>query len=145
MAVTATLVNARAKGLRYLLTQDGGAGTTLTITTTGAATPDVLTDAPAGPIRQIAKCFTQGYGSFPAGGLSVNQALALWLARPLAGPFAFPLARCAITPRDGATAPGWRVDASVDGGSHPILNIAAQAGAGTAYLDIELEAGAIGA
>lgn len=151
MAVTALLVNARANRLRYLLTQDGNAGTTLTITSTGAATPDLLTDTTNAPgkIRTIAKAFTDGYGAFPAGALNQAQARALWMSdRIAASPGSTEVimtARCEITPRTGATAPAWNVDANVDGGGHPILSISAQAGAGTAYLDVELEGGAIGA
>lgn len=150
MAVTALLVNARSNRLTYLLTQDGAAGTTLAITTTGVATPDILTDTTniGGKMRQLAKAFTDGYGAFPAGALTQAQARALWMSDRIAsspGPVqTITTARCMITPRTGATAPGWLVDANVDGGGHPTINITAQAGAGTAYLDIELEGGAIG-
>lgn len=150
MAITAALVFKRPNRLRYLLTQDGTAGTTLTITTTGAPTPDILTDTTVvgGRLRQIAKAFSQGYGAFPAGALTQAQARALWLSRRTTSPGStetIMTARCEFTPRSGATAPGWIVDANVDGSGHPTLNITAQAGLGTAYLDVELEGGAIGA
>lgn len=149
MAVTALLVFQRANRLRYRLTQDGNAGTTLTITTTGAASPDLLTDSVAGKIRQIAKAFTNGYGAFAAGALTQAKARALWLSDRIASnpgsTEVITTARCEITPRTGATQPDWLVDANVDGSGHPILSITAQAGAGTAYLDVELEGGAIGA
>lgn len=148
MALTALLVNQRANGLRYKLTQDGDAGTTLTITTTGAATPDLLTDSLAGKIRQIVKAFTDGYGAFAAGALTQAQARALWLSNRTTSPGSTEVimtARCEITPCTGLTAPKWFVDANVDGGGHPTINITSQAGISTAYLDIELEGGAIGA
>jgi hypothetical protein len=148
MAVTGLLVNARANRLRYLLTQDGDAGTTLTITTTGAATPDTLTDSIAGKIRQITKAFTDGYGAFAAGALVQAQSRALWLSDRTTSPGSTEVimtARLEITPRTGTTEPGWMTDANVDGSGHPTILITAQAAAGTAYLDIELEGGALGA
>jgi hypothetical protein len=149
MAVTALLVYQRRNTLRYRLTQDGQAGTTLTITTTGAVSPDLLTDTLAGKLREIARAFTNGYGAFAAGALTQAQARALWLSdRITANPGSIETimtARAVLTHRTGATAPGWIIDANVDGGGHPTLNITAQAGAGVAYLDIELEGGAIGA
>lgn len=150
MAVTALLVNARANGLRYLVTQDGGAGTTLTITTTGAASPDILTDTTNAPgkIRQIAKAFTDGYGAFPAGALTQAQARALWMSDRRTSPGSTEVimtARCEFAPRSGVGAPAWSVDANVDGGGHPTIIITAPAGAAIAYFDVELEGGAIGA
>lgn len=153
MAVTAVLVNQRPNRLRYLVTNDGAAGTTLTITTTGAATPDILTDSLAGPVRQIAKAFTQGYGAFPAGALTQAQARALWLSNRATSPGStetITTARCVFTPRTGATQVGWSIDANVDGSGHPTLNITAinsagASAAGTAYLDVEMASGMIGA
>lgn len=149
MALTATRVFQRSNRIRYLLTQDGAAGTTLTITSTGAATPDLLTDTVAGKLKQIAKAFTQGYGAFAAGALTQAQARALWLSqRAGANPGSVEsimTARCRITPRTGTTDPAYLIDANVDGSGRPTLTLSAQAGAGDAYLDIELEGGAIGA
>jgi hypothetical protein len=148
MAVTALLVFQRSNRLRYRLTQDGQAGTTLVITTTGAVSPDLLTDTLAGKLREIARAFTNGYGAFAAGALTQAQARALWLSNRATSPGStetIMTARCEITPRTGTTHPDWLVDANVDGSGHPTLNITAQAGAGVAYLDVELEGGAIGA
>ena len=152
MAVTAALVYAAGNRLRYLLTQDGAAGTTLTITASGAATPDLVTDSVGGQIKQLAQAPTAGYGSFAAGALTQAQARALWLsdwgAGAASGPGAVPgpmekTAECELTPRSGATASAWLVDVNVSVGV-PILSISAQAGAATAYLDVEIQ-NAIGA
>lgn len=155
MAVTAALVMARPNRLRYLVTNDGAAGTTLTITTTGAATPDILTDTTGvqGPIRKLAKAFTDGYGAFAAGALTQAQARALWLSNRATSPGSTETiitGRCEFTPRTGATAVGWSIDANVDGSGHPTLNITAinsagASAAGTAYLDVEIESNMIGA
>lgn len=148
MAITAALVCARPNGLRYLLTQDGVTGTTLAITTTGAATPDLLTDAAPGLIRQMAKARTQGYGPVAAGALNQAQARSLWLSLRLPFPTAserIMTARCEITPRSGTTDPAWDVDADVDGSGYAVVNITGPAAVATAYLDVELEGGAIGA
>ncbi len=151
MAVTAALVFAGHNFLRYLVTQDGAAGTTLTITTDGSASPDLLTDSLAGPIKNIAKAYTNGYGNLAAGALTQAQARALWLsdftgANPSAPSGVsggqVPTAVCRWVDRVGSTA-AYLVDANVSGGK-PILSITAQAGAGTAYLDV-LIPGAIGA
>lgn len=155
MAVTATLVYVGHDSLRYLLSQDGAAGTTLTITTTGAASPDLLTDSVAGPIKTLAKTFTDGFAGFAAGAQTQAKARALWLSQQAgadptpgdpAGVNPIPrTAQCSISPRTGIAATSdWRVDANVDGGGHPTLNITAQTGASSAYLDVRV-ANAIGA
>jgi hypothetical protein len=156
MAVTATLVFVGHNSLRYLLAQDGQAGTTKTITTTGAATPDLLTDSVQGPIKKLAKAFTDGYGSLPAGALTQAQARALWMSdradaanAPSAGDPAgaislVPTAKCWLSPTSIPASMNWRVEANVDGSGHPTLNITAQAGAGNCYLDVEIS-NAIGA
>jgi hypothetical protein len=148
MALVGLLVNQRSNRLRYLVTQDGDAGTTLVITTTGAASPDFLTDTLAGKLRAIAKAFTDGYGAFAAGALVQAQARALWLSDRSTSPGSTEVimtARCEVTPRTGTTAPLWSVDANVDGSGHPTITVTGPAAAGTAYLDVELEGGAIGA
>lgn len=145
MAVTAAIMFQGKNRLSYLLTQDGAAGTTLTLTTTGAATPDLLTDSIGGLMTDLAKAFTNGFGTFAAGALTQAQARALWLSDWASGlgggPGASPgpmqkTAQCVITPTTGAVAQEWLVDANVDGPGHPTINITAQAGAGVAILDI---------
>jgi hypothetical protein len=146
MAVTAALVFTGNNRLRYLLTQDGGAGTTLSITSSGAATPDLLTDSIQGPIKKLAKTPSDGYGLLAAGALTQAQARALWLSNPqstveIAGS-QLPTAVIKLNPRSGV-GPTWRVDANVSGGV-PTLDITAQAVAGTCYMDVEV-LGPIGA
>lgn len=146
MAVTAALVYYSPNHLRYLLTQDGAAGTTLSITTTGAATPDLRTDSVAGPIKNLALAATNGFAAFAAGALTQAQARALWLSDWSTDPGneLNVTAKCVITPRSGTVLPGWKADANVSSGN-PIISIVAQATAGTCYLDVEVEGGAIGA
>jgi hypothetical protein len=144
MAITASLRYQGHNFLRYLLTQDGGEGTTLAITTTGAASPDLLTDSVSGPVKNLAKAFTNGFAGYAAGALTANQATALWLSRNgiglasfiFQGPGIGPTAIARITPR--TTGDGWLVDAGVDGPGHPVINITGPVAASTAYLDIEV-------
>ncbi len=143
----------RPNRLRYLVTNDGAAGTTLTITSTGAASPDLLTDTVAGPIKRLAQAFTNGYGAYAAGALVQAQARALWLSNRTNSPGGVDsvlTARCEFTARTGAVTVGWSIDANVDGSGHPTLLITATdaagaSAAGTAYLDIEPESGVAGA
>ena len=151
-AVTITLVKSGHDRMRYLMTAATTGTDTGTITTTGAATPDIKTDLGAnqGPLLKIAKAFTDGYGTLPAGALIQANARALWLgdgtsgAPAIAGNLAVPVAMCRISPRGGA-AGAWCVDANVDGGGHPTINITSLGvGVNSAYLDIFV-GGAIGA
>lgn len=145
-AITVSLVFAGRNRLRYLLTAAGAGPDTATITTTGAATPDIVTDlgTNGGQLLKIAKAFTDGYGSFAAGALSQAQARALWLSdftganpgAPSGKGSSIPTADCLLTGRTtGQTA--LIVDANVDGGGHPTLNLT-MTGGGTAYLDVEI-------
>ena len=137
-AIVTTLVFAGRNRLRYLLSAPGAGPDTVTLTTTGAATPDLVTDlgANGGALLAIAKAFTQGYGSFAAGALTQAQARALWLSDTSgANPGVTPLAEALITARTGA-ATALVLDASVDGGGHPTLTATITGGAATAYLDI---------
>jgi hypothetical protein len=150
MAITAALVCQRPERQRWLLTQDGAAGGTITFTTvTAGAAPNIYAQAPPGRIRLIAKVVENGYGSFAAGVQTQAKARALWLAdRTAANPGSIErlqVARCEITPRTGTANPIWTVDANVDGGGNPILSVAGPATAADAYLDVEVEGGGIGA
>jgi hypothetical protein len=150
MAITATLVHAGHNRLRYLLSTLAVAGDTGVITTTGAATPDILTDLGTnqGPLMAMAKVITLGYGQFAAGVQTQAKARALWLsdrsvsdpAASLAGLNIVTTAICRLTPRTGLTA-SWWVDAGIDGGGNPVINVSALGVsdgevAGTCYLDI---------
>lgn len=151
-AITAALVKAGHHRLRYLLTAATTGTDSVTITTTGGATPDTLTDAGTkqGTIINLSKAFTNGYGSFAAGALTQAQARALWLADntgaspSVAGSLEIPVAFCWIEPI--ATGGEWLVDANVDGSGHPTIVVSSVGAATgqTAYLDI-LSPGTIGA
>lgn len=78
MAITATLVFVGHNRLRYYILATDGGGETVEIQCVGGATPDLLTDSLAGPLKQIARVKTQGYGLLPVGGItSQAQARAL--------------------------------------------------------------------
>lgn len=145
-AITVSLVFAGRNRLRYLLTAAGAGPDTATITTSGAATPDIVTDlgTNGGQLMKIAKAFTDGYGSFAAGALTQAQARALWLSdftganpgAPSGKGSNVPTADCLLTGRTiGQTA--LIVDANVDGNGRPTLNLT-MTGGGTAYLDVEI-------
>jgi len=135
MAVTASLVFAAPNRLRYLLTQDGAAGTTLSIASSGAATPDLLTDSVGGLLRQIIQLTTFPNGVWANTAAETNMVfLSDWGASVSTTEFARATAECKITPRTGTTAAGWLVA----GAATFTLLITAQAAAGTAYLDVEV-------
>jgi len=147
MAIAATLVNQGQHRLRYLLICNTTGTTTLTITTTGGATPDLLTDSAGthGTIRQMAKAFTLGYGLFAAGALTQAQSRAIWLADNTGanlGNIRIQRAMQLLTKRE-VLATEWLIDANVDGGGHPTLTVTAN-GTGSCYLDIATP-GTIGA
>lgn len=143
MALTIALVFAGKNRLRYLLTTTGIF--TANITTTGAATPDIQTDAPNnGLLNQMADVITAGYGKLAAGTQTQAKARALWLSDDAASVVGvnIPTAMCVIVPRSGANE--WTLDANISGVDMIITAGATVAAAGTAYLDIYVP-GAIGA
>lgn len=83
MAVTAVLQRATSHQLVYLVTSDG-AGGSLLITSSGAATPDLATDTAAvnGPMKRIARAGLDGIGLIPAAGFD-SQAKASALLQNL--------------------------------------------------------------
>jgi hypothetical protein len=145
MSVTAVLVGQSHNHLRYLVTDSGEGGTGLDITTTGAASPDLLTDSLSGPVRVCAQAFTNGLGILPAGALTQTQARAIWEAQnsdTVLGNGKPPRCETLVQCRSGAAQ--WAVDANVDGGGHPVVHVEhTTATAGTAYLDV-FKQGAIG-
>ena len=143
MAVTAALVEQGNNRLRYLVTSTSTSSDSVTITTTGAATPDLLTDSKYGPIKVIANAFTAGLGILAAGVMTQAQARAMWLADnsdTVLGNVNVPRALPRLTVRTGTGA--WSIDANVDGGGHPIVQVTTD-DVGTAYLDVQTQ-GAIG-
>ena len=145
MAVTAALVLAKPHRLRYLVTQDGAAGTTLTLPNTpgGGTTPNLSTDSVGLPASttmwKLMRARVNGYGPIAAGALTQAQARALLLSNDPTNAVITNknvlTAVCTITP-NGATATSWSVDANVDGEGDPVLAIVAPAAASSVYLDI---------
>jgi hypothetical protein len=143
MATVATLVGQGKNHLRYLITNTDA--TAVTITTTGAVSPDLLTDTLQGPLKKMAKAFTDGYGTLGSGVKTQAQARAIWQDDDTGsniGNTNIQRAQCYVTERSGTTE--WIVDANVDGGGHPTLVVTPTAAAGSCYLDVEVP-GAIGA
>jgi len=142
MAVTANLVYAGRNRLRYQISQDGAAGTTLNITASGAATPDLVTDSVGGQLKKIARANLDGYGSFAAGAstdAAHNRALFMSDtsgANPdIAGSSQLPLAVVAITPN--ANTLGGDDLARLDGSTAAAgILITTGANARESYLDI---------
>jgi hypothetical protein len=135
-----TLVQQAHNMLRYLIEYDGSTLIPF-LTTTNAGSPDILTDAIAGPILKCAQAFTNGIGILPPGPLTQAQARAIWISdnpslaygTVLNGP------RCTLRMQNRLNAlTAWAVDVNVDGGGHPYVLITADA-AGKAYLEIRME------
>lgn len=147
MAITAALVFAGNNRLRYLVNATVGGGESVEITSTGAASPDLITDALPGPIKQIARVKAQGYGKVPVGGITTQaQARALLLSEGNAaevGPNK-PTTICRFAQRSGATK-AFLVDAIQGTGdaATPSVRVTALAIA-AGYLEIEIP-GSIGA
>lgn len=82
MALTATLVNVTANELVYLINNAATLGTTLTITASGAATPDLATDcvtntwgrAACSALRQVCRAGLDGLGAQAAAGWTQAEA-----------------------------------------------------------------------
>lgn len=152
MAITATVVHSGHNRLRYLLSTLSTGADTGVITTIGDPTPDILTDLGTnqGPLMLMAKVVDQGYAQFAAGAQTQAKARALWLSDRFAispatgladqGLDIIPSALCHLTPVTGL-GNAWAVDANIDGGGNPTINIASLAVsdglvAAQCYLDI---------
>ena len=148
MAITAVLVFQGRNRLRYLIAATAGAGEAVSIESDGGATPDLLTDSLAGPLKNIANCKANGYGLIPVGGITTQaQARALLNSDNsalVAASTALPTAMLRLMNRTTATA-NFSVDC-VRGPSDqatPGITVTAN-GIGTCYLDV-LIPGSIGA
>jgi hypothetical protein len=123
----------------YLLTADG-AGGALTFANDGGATPDLQTDAVAGPLKRIFLARVNGLGVVAAGvALTQAQARSLLFSDNTSSMGNINVPR-AIVFLDGANRSGttaWSsLDANVDGGGDPVITVTASAAAGTIYLNI---------
>jgi hypothetical protein len=136
---TATLVYASPNRLLYQISADNS-NTAFTLTITGAASPDVLTDSPQGPVKRCAEAYGMGFGALAAGALTQANARGIWLSIQPTQFASAPLgvARCRIFNQTGNGAT-WAVDASVDGSGRPqIVCTPAGSVASTALLEIEV-------
>lgn len=148
MALTAALVNVTPNELVYLITNAATLGTSLSITSSGAATPDLATDcvtntwgrAACSRLRQVCRAGLDGLGSQAAAGFTQAEARDLLLgngATTFGGPLA-PRAEVDLVPVTGvAGGPLCEVDANVSGGV-PTLDITAAAVAGTCLMRVRL-------
>lgn len=104
-------------------------------------TDDLLDELPAGPLRQIALAFQNGYGKLDPGVKSQTQARALWLSDNKATIVGVvPVtAIAALSSRLGLPA---SVDADVDGGGKPRIVVTPPAsGSYEFYLDLKIPGG----
>jgi hypothetical protein len=144
MATTVALVLARPNLLRYLATADAMGGLA-TIPNDAGVTPDLQTDTATvgGPVRNMIVARLNGYGAIAAGALNQAQARSVFCGDGAgAGNANIPRGRLDVIPRTGVTT--WIVDANVDGGGDPTIEVTASAAAGTAYVELSCP-GAIGA
>ena len=147
MSITFALVAAFPNRLRYLATNSGSPlGGTAAIPNDAGATPDLQTDTGTfnGPLFQIARARVNGIGTIAAA-TALNQAQSRAILMDdntvSVGNANVPRARTTITPRSGTA--GWDVDANVDGGGDPTVEVTSTAAAGTAYIDVEVAGAAL--
>jgi len=128
----ATLVFVGNRRLRYLIASEGPA--TISLPTKGGASPDLLSDSVAGPLRKLLRASLDGYGFIQPGPLTREQAQAMLLGGILGNQFT-PSARPRITNRTGLAL--YTLDADVDRDGGPQLVVTVDRAA-TAYLDVEI-------
>lgn len=130
MLIVGTLVAVGHNHLRYLVQATSpkalrtrGVDETLTITTTGAASPDLRTDSVAGPLKAISRAVDTGLGRLAAGAKTQEHARALWLSDPsaLVGARPIPTAIVRAALRSGSGT--FCVDADVDVAGNPVLQV----------------------
>lgn len=135
-AASFVLVYSSPNRLLYQVTTDG-TGTAGTLTSTGAASPDLLTDSKIGPIKTCALAFTNGFGTLAAGALSQSNSRAIWLsvnASVITAP-TLATARCRMFSQTALTV--WQVDANVDGSGHATVVCTPSAVTGIGLLEVE--------
>lgn len=147
-AMTAALVNVTPNELVYLITNAATLGTTLTITASGAATPDLATDcvnntwgrAASSRLRQICRAGIDGLGAQPAAGFTQAEAQDMLMGNGLTqygSPLA-PRAELDLQPVSGV-AGGPLCEATIDQSAGvPIISIVGAAVAGTCILRVRL-------
>ncbi len=140
MTVTPALLFATKTQLAYSFTHDGAAGSTATLTTTGAgaAGTDLRTDQVGGIMRTIAMANTNGLGNIAAGGFTQALARALYMEQDptfALGQANCPRARLSIECQSGAN--DWTVDCNVSATNPTITMTKATATAAVAFLYIQ--------
>jgi hypothetical protein len=138
MATTAQLVYQGHNNLRYKITTNGGSvpGGSVTIPSTGGATPDLRTDALAGPLRAISRAGVDGIGTVAPLALTQAQARDILVADGTGasvGNKNAPRARLQFAPRSAA---GFSVDVNVDGSHNPNITVTGTED-GVTYLDVD--------
>jgi hypothetical protein len=139
MPTTAVLVYQGHNNLRYKITTEGGRtapGGTVTIPSTGGATPDLQTDALAGPIHEIARAGVDGIGTVAPLALTQAECRDILVADDTGasvGSRQAPRARLQLAPRSAA---GFSVDVNVDGSANPEIIITGTED-GVTYLDVD--------
>lgn len=148
MALTATLCWVDKNTIVYRLVNVATLGTTVTITSSGAATPDLVTDAAStaygaaagAALRRVVRAGLDGIGAVAAAGLTQADARALYLGDgTLTGSngVTTPTARIRTEMRTTAGDAQLQVDCNVSSGV-PTVVVTAAAVAFTAYLYVEL-------
>ncbi|HEX7095169.1 MAG TPA: hypothetical protein VF183_04765 [Acidimicrobiales bacterium] len=145
--MTATLVWVDGNSLVYRIDNVATLGTSVTITSTGAATPDLVTDAAntsfgqaATALRKIVRAGLDGLGTIAAAGFTQATARALYLgdASTTIGGVNTPRARIRTQMRTVAADAQLQVDCNVAAGV-PTIVVTAAAVAFNAYLYVELD------
>jgi len=154
--ITFTLINRNANRQRYLCTQDGVISSP-PVPADGFATLSSATlvgNALAGPLRTIVRATIDGIGAvWAAGNVPAHtqaQARAILNSEdPTNAVLTNQLVPHAILGTQGRAAPTsvrWTVDANVDGGGNPVVEVRSDVGiAATAILDIEVQTASLGA
>ena len=145
MAMTAVLIEQGHNRLRYQVTNTTTGAASVNITSTGAATPDLLTDSLYGPVKRCANVVAAGLGLLVAGAQTQAQARAIWLALnadTVLGNSKIPRCIPNLVPQAIAAGTTATVDANVDGSGNPLITISASQ-TGVWFLDLATQ-GAIG-
>lgn len=149
MPLTATIVYVDPNEYIYLIANSGSPlGTTVDITMTGAATPDLVTDGANNAftgngigtrLKRVARAGLDGLGSQPAAGWTQAESRDLLFSdgSTLAGGPLMPRAKCFLAPKTGVVA-DMKVEAQVAAGV-PLLRVTAAAIDGEAYLHVQLK------
>lgn len=146
MAVTIARVWTERNRIVYLCTADSTGGSA-NITSTGGATPDLVTDgaintdggAVSAALRRVCRAGLDGLGSVAAAGFDQAKSRNLFLGNgtsSIGNGKTTPTAQLRLVPNSGAGG-DWRVDANVSAGV-PIITVTAAGAVSVAYLYVEL-------